>query len=289
MAGRGHSDDDDFHGDWWSSLRVQGRRFRRSEPHTRDRETVATLAPPPPPPSPSADPEQLAAVQEKLRKAAEALESARRMRVAVSDHVVAREHEAAETASPPRGRLPLALLAAAVLLAVAAGAAGALVLSPSGDETRAAAPPAPAAPAPDVPRCSDLPAGAASGGAVSCTTGTSLTIAEAGDVLALRELDARVLAVSRRGDALRVRLRIANRTDATQSLDRRVYVSLAGRRLYASPDEPLPARATRTLDLSFPVGDTAATSADLGIVPFGEPADDGARRLGVVRLTLPPR
>lgn len=321
MAGRGHDDHEGLHGDWWSSLRAP-RRFRRG---ADDDARVATL---PDPPAGAdidedvaelravrarlarelsimdervghlarvkaereranaapADIERMAAVQAKLRRAAEALEDAHRVREALAGHMVAREHEAlvasdAGAEHRPRRLVPLFLALVAAL--VAGLALGAALLGGSDDPPpRAAAPAPPAAAAPPT-RCADLgPAGG------SCITGTALTIAAQDRPLVMRELEARVTDVTRNPTGVDVRLRLTNRTGETQSLARRIYLSLNGQRVYAQAD-PLPARVKRPLVLSFALPVPPPERADLGVVPFGERVD-AARRLGVIRLTLPP-
>jgi hypothetical protein len=233
-----------------------------------------------------ADAAQLAAVHAKLRRAAEALEDAHRVRDAVAGHLVAREHDAIVEGAPAaaRRRRRLAPLVAVSLIgALGLGALGATLLDRGDSPTPTPAPvPSPprAAAAPE-PRCSELPP--AAGG--SCVTGTSLTIAPRGRPLVMRDVEARVSGVARNGDSVDIRLRLRNETGASQDLSGRIYLSIRGQRLYAQAGS-IPARGMRTLALSFPVGD-AAGKADLGIVPFGEPADGPRRRLGVLRLAVP--
>ncbi|HEV2061812.1 MAG TPA: hypothetical protein VGR12_03085, partial [Solirubrobacteraceae bacterium] len=138
-----------------------------------------------------------------------------------------------------------------------------------------------------LPPCAELPPNAGSSGSVTCTTGTVLTIADQGQPLVLPKLEARVVDVTRAGESVDVRLRLLNRTQSSQSLDRRLYLSVAGQRYYASA-EPIPGVTKRTLSLSFPVGDTTARTADLGVVPVDQPVDGKPRHLGVVHLSLPP-
>lgn len=233
------------------------------------------------------DPERLASVQAKLRRAAEALDDAHRVREAIAGHLVAREHEAVVAAAPvdpgsrPRSLLPLALLA--ILAALVGVALGATLLGGSDESPAPARSPAPA-PRPATvipPGCADLGAG---GG--TCITGTTLTIRPQSRAVVLPGLEARVTDVTRTATGVDVRMRLTNTTDQTQSLDRRIYLSLNGQRVYAQTD-PIPARTKRTLAPSFPLAAPPPESADLGLVPFGEDVD-APRRLGVIRLTLPP-
>lgn len=263
--------------DWLTSLRAPGRRFRRQAPPPAGG-GVATLEAMQTARAEQADVERLAAVHEKLREAAEVLRNTEAVRAAVTERLVDR-HEV--VAPPARRRLRLMLIAVAILAACAAGvAAGATLLS--GDSP--SVPPRPAA-AVAVQPCSAVPAGA---GAVTCTTGTTLTIASVGSSVALPGTEARVHGVARAGDGVVVRVRMRNGTATSQSLDDRLYLSLRGRRIDpAVAAGAIPAGATRTLSLRFPLAAGTAGSADLGIVPFGASAEGRPDRLGVVRLTLP--
>lgn len=244
------------------------------------------------------DAARVAALHRKLREASVALAESHRMRAAIADHLVARDYElrspeiaaeAAVSAAPRRRRLPLVLAGLVAGGAIGAGAAASL----GGEETPQPQPPRAAAPAPAppafVPPCSELPADAGRASTAFCTTGTTLGKAAGTQPLVFPQTEARVLRVTRSGEDVTVRLRMRNGTQTAQDLGRRIYLGLAGRRIYpATAPGDVAAGAVSTLSLRFAVGATTAPTADLGIVPFGEPADaDGARRRGVIQLTLP--
>ena len=274
-----------------TTLRVPGRRFRR----TSGNGAVATLAPPPPPASngtPAApapiDVERMAGVEEKLRQAADELRAADAVRTAVAERLVSHQLEGfgpatTTEAAPERRWLPLLVLG--LLAAIGLGAAAATLL---GDDAAPPAQPAPQArAAADLRPCSELPAGAAAAGPVTCTTGTSLTIAPAGEALDLPATGARVQDVTRSADGAVVRLSLRNGTTQAQSLDRRLYLSLGGERVYPASAPDVPAGATRSVSLRFPVDAATTGPVDLGIIPFSEAVDERPARLGVVRVTLP--
>jgi hypothetical protein len=245
------------------------------------------------------DDDRLATIQAKLRDTAAALEASRRLRVAIADHVVARDHElVVETVvredvvrrDRRRGRF---LFAAAGLLA--GGTAGALAAGAlAGDDSSPApAPPRPAVAAPAPPQamasCADLGAGAGANGTVFCTTGKTLGQAAGAKPLVMGDTEVRVLRTTRAGGDVTLRARVRNDTGRAQELGRRLYLSVTGRRVYAAGSVPaVPAKSVATLSLRFPVGGSTATRADLGVVPFDQPADaDAADRIGAVHLTLP--
>lgn len=247
--------------------------------------------------------ERAAELAAKLRETRAELEASRWMRTAISDHLVAREHEALASAgmeeeqhglrrrSRWRGRLAIAL---AGLLA--GGAIGAFAGASLDDDAPQAAPapaakPRPASPpraASPVPSCTKLADDAGSDGTITCTTGTTLGIASGRVPLLLDGIEVRVLRSVRAGPNVDVRVRVRNATDAQQDLAGRLYLALEGQRIAPIvPPGVLGPREVRTLSLSFPAGLTTAPRADLGVVPFDEPADPArARRLGAVRLAL---
>ncbi len=243
--------------------------------------------------------DRAAALQAKLRETAAALEASRQMRLAIADHIVARDHERVVEAATQeamtrrtrtRGR---ALFAVAGL--VAGGAAGAFAAAgvAGDDPSPAPAPPRPAAAAPAPPSaiasCGDIGAGAGANGTVWCTTGKTLAQAAGTKPLVMGDTEARVLRLARAGDQLTVRARVRNDTGRSQELSRRLYLSIGGRRIF--PSGPVPAVAAKTastVSLRFAVGPTSSPRADLGVLPFGQPADaDAAKRIGAIHLELP--
>ena len=129
---------------------------------------------------------------------------------------------------------------------------------------------------------------------VTCTTGTTLTIATADQAIALPDMSARVLSARLVGSEATVQLRVRNGAGARQPLrPQQVYLSLPGTRLYGSERPLLDAGATSTVTerFAFDPADLAALErargrVDLGVVPFSEWDRERPRRLGVFRLDL---
>ncbi len=199
--------------------------------------------------------------------------------------------EAAAERRRTRGRLPFAVAGVLAGGAVGALAAGSLLGDDGPFSSPAPSPPVAAAPAAPrvIPPCAELPPGAGSNGTVWCTTGTTLGKAAGTAPLLMEDTEARVLRVARAGENVVVRLRLRNVTSSPQRLARRIYLSLPGRRAYpAAGGGTLAAGAVTTLSLRFRAGRTTVRQADLGVLPFGGPADpDRATRVGVISLTLP--
>jgi hypothetical protein len=245
--------------------------------------------------------ERAAELAAKLRDTRAELDASRWMRTAITDHLVAREHEVLASVGRDddrvrgsrrarwRMRLPIAL--AGVLVG---GALGGVAVATLGDDDPARAPAPAANPRPvaaeprPVPSCKNLPPDAADNGTITCTTGTTLGITSGREPLLLDGIQVRVLRSVRVGPNVDVRLRVRNLTDQEQDLTNRLYLAFKGNRIPPlAPPGIVGPQDVATLSLSFATGFTNATRADLGVVPFDEPADPGqARRLGAVRLVL---